>query len=102
MSNLIQTPENAYGSLMHALLTCLMLFLFSPDKSTCFGLTLKETQGRIAFHVLAIWYILASTIKEMFYGTGNKVTSVSMGTKVLGKGQKSKLQAKAPVLPPAN
>ena len=39
-----------------------------------FGLSVKEIQGRIAFHVLPIWYILvngvqdrASLIKEMFY-----------------------------------
>ena len=82
----------------------------------------KEIQGRIAFHVLAIWYILAkgvqnkaSLIKEMFYdleleeecanifddfpwmtsdrdetGSKNKTTKIQMGTKVLGKGCKSK------------
>ena len=83
---------------------------------------MKEIQGRIAFHVLAIWYILAkgvkdkaTFVKEMFYdleleeecadifdkfpwviperdetGTGNKVNNIQMGTKILGKGQKSK------------
>ena len=39
-----------------------------------FGLSVKEIQGRIAFYILAIWYILAKgvyhtipLIKEMFY-----------------------------------
>ena len=82
----------------------------------------KRNQGGIAFHVLAIWYILtkgvqdkASLIKEMFYdleleeecanifddfpwmisdkdeiGSKNKTTKIQMGTKVLGKGHKSK------------
>ena len=121
LSNLIQTPENAYGI---ACITNLLdaTFVFIRQEHTCFGLSVKEIQGRIAFHVLAIWYILAkgvkdkaSIIKEVFYdleldeecvdifdrfswvtserdetGTGNKVNNVSMGTNVLGKGQKSK------------
>ena len=44
------------------------------QEHTCFGLSVKEIQGRIAFHVLAIWYILSKgvyyiipLIKEMFY-----------------------------------
>ena len=76
----------------------------------------------IAFHVLAIWYILAKgvyhiipLIKEMFYDleleeecadildkfpwitsdidvfwAKNKINNIQMGTKVLGKGKKSK------------
>ena len=70
---MIQTPENAYGIL------CITNF---PDRTfvcirqehTRFGHSVKEIQGRIAFHVLAIWYILAkgvkdkaSLTKEMFY-----------------------------------
>ena len=60
---------------LHALLTYLMqLLCASGKKHTCFGLSVKEIQGRIAFHVLAIWYILekgvkdkATLIKEIFY-----------------------------------
>ena len=109
-------------------------FVFIRQEHTHFGLSVKEIQGRIAFHVLVIWYILAtgvkdkaSNIKEMFYdlelneecvdifdkfpwvtserdetGTGHKVNNVSMGTKILGKGQNQSqvlLQAKATVLP---
>ena len=73
LSNLIQTPENAYG------IVCITnlpdaTFVFIRQEHTRFGLPVKEIQGRIAFHVLAIWYILAkgvkdkaSIIKEMFY-----------------------------------
>ena len=72
-SKLIQTPENAYGvacitNLPDATFVCLR------QERTHFGLSVKEIQGRIAFHVLALWYILAkgvqdkaSLIKEMFY-----------------------------------
>ena len=87
-----------------------------------FGLSVKEIQGRIAFHVLAIWYILAKgvhhiipIIKDMFHDleleeecvdiidkfpgvtanrdntrAKNTPNQIQMGTKVLGKGQKSK------------
>ena len=73
LSNLIQTPENVYGivcitNLLDATFVCIR------QEHTHFGLSVKEVQGRIAFHVLAIWYILAkgvkdkaSIIKEMFY-----------------------------------
>ena len=118
---MIQTPENAYG------ITCITnlpdaTFVCIRQEHTCFGLTVKEIQGRIAFHVLAIWYILAkgvkdkaSVIQEMFYdleleekcanifddfpwmtsdkdeiGSQNKTNKIQMGTKVLGKGHKSK------------
>ena len=118
---MIQTPENACG------ISCITnlpdaTFVFIRQEHTHFGLSVKEVQGRIAFHVLAIWYILAkgekdkaSIIKEMFYdleldeecadifdkfpwetserdGTGcrNKTNNIQMGTKLLGKGQKSK------------
>ena len=121
LSKLIQTPENAYGT---ACITNLpdATFVCLRQEHTCIGLSVKEIQGRIAFHVLAIWYILAkgvhnkaSLIKEMFYdleleeecanifddfpwmtsdkskiGSKNKTTKIQMGTKVLGKGGKSK------------
>ena len=73
LSNLIQTPENAYGI---AYITNLpdATFVCISQEHTYFGLSVKEVQGRIAFHVLAIWYILAtgvkdkaSIIEEMFY-----------------------------------
>ena len=47
---------------------------FIRQEQTCFGLSVKEIQGKIAFHVLAIWYILAKgvyliipVIKDMFH-----------------------------------
>ena len=73
LSKLIQTSENAYGiasitNLPDATFVCIR------QDHTHFGLLVKEIQGRIAFHLLAIWYILAkevqdkaSLIKEMFY-----------------------------------
>ena len=73
LSKLIKTPENAYGiscitNLPEATFVCIR------QEHTCFGLSVKEIQGKIAFHVLAIWYILAKgvyhiipLIKEMFY-----------------------------------
>ena len=73
LSNLIQTPENANGI---ACITNLpdTTFVFIRQEHTCFGLSVKEVQGRIAFNVLTIWYILANgvkdkaaIIKEMFY-----------------------------------
>ena len=73
LSNLIQTPENAYGI---ACITNLpdATFVFIRQEHTHFGLPVNEVQGRIAFHVLAIWYILATRVKdkasllqEMFY-----------------------------------
>ena len=115
-----QTPENAYGI---ACITNLpdATFVCIRQKHTRFGLSVKEIQGRIAFHVLAIWYILAKGVKdkatliEMFYnleleegcadifdkfpwviskrdetGTGNKMNNIQIGTKISGKGHKSK------------
>ena len=73
LSKLIQTPEYAYGI---ACMTNLpdATFVHIRQEHTCFGLSVKEIQGRIAFHVLAIWYILAKgvyhiipLIKEIFY-----------------------------------
>ena len=73
LSNLIQIPENAHG------ISCITnlpdaTFVFIRQEHTSFGLSVQEVQGRIAFHILAIWYILAkgvkdkaSVIKEMFY-----------------------------------
>ena len=50
LSKLIQTPENAYGitNLPGATFVCIR------QEHTRFGLSVKEIQGRIAFHVLAI------------------------------------------------
>ena len=121
LSKLIQTPETAYGT---ACITNLpdATFVCIRQEHTYFGLSVKEVQGRITFHVLAIWYILAkgvqdkaSLIKEMFYdleleeecvnifddfpwmtsdkdeiGSKNKTNKIQIGTKVLGKGRKSK------------
>ena len=73
LSKLIKTPENAYGiscitNLPEATFVCIR------QEHTRFGLPVKEIQGRIAFHVLAIWYILSKgkyhaipLIKEIFY-----------------------------------
>ena len=73
LSKVIKTPENAYGvscitNLPEATFVCIR------QEHTCFGLSVKEIQGRIAFHVLAIWYISAKgvchtipLILEMFY-----------------------------------
>ena len=70
LSKLIKTPKNAYG------ISCItnMPFVCIRQVHTCFGLSVKEIQGRIAFHILAIWYISAKgvydtipLIKEMFY-----------------------------------
>ena len=70
LSNLIQTPENAYGI---ACITNLpdATFVLIRQEHICFGLLIKEIQGRIAFHVLAIWYILAKGVTESFYYKGD-------------------------------
>ena len=118
---MIQTPDNAYGIACITNL-CDATFVCIRQELTHFGLSVKEIQGRIVFHVLPIWYILtkgvqdkASLIKEMFYdleleeectnifddsawmtsdtdeiGSKNKTIKIQMGTKVLGKGHKSK------------
>ena len=59
LSNLIQTPENTYGI---ACITNLpdAAFVCIRQEHTCFGLSVKEVQGRIVLRVLAIWYILAT------------------------------------------
>ena len=114
LSKLIQTPENSYGI---ACITNLhdATFVCIRQEHTHFGLTVKEIQGRIVFHVLAIWYILAkkvqdkaSVMKEMFYDleleeecanifgdfpwmtSDTKTNRIQMGTKDLGQGCKSK------------
>ena len=61
LSNLIQTPENAYG------IACITnspdaTFVFIRQEHRHFCLPVKEIQGRIAFHVLVIWYILANGV----------------------------------------
>ena len=121
LSKLIKIPVNAYGiscitNLPEATFVCIR------QEHTHFGLSVKEIQGRIACHVLAIWYISAKgvcntipLIKEMFYdleleeecaeildkfpwltsdidasGAKSKTNNIQMGTRVLGKGQKSK------------
>ena len=58
LSELIKTPENAYG------ISCITnlpgaTFVCIRQEHIHFGLSVKEIQGRIAFHVLAIWYILS-------------------------------------------
>ena len=61
LSKLIKTPENAHGiscitNLPEATFVCI------KQEHTCFGLSVKKIQGRIAFHVLAVWYILAKSV----------------------------------------
>ena len=56
LPNLSQTPENAHG------IVCITnlpdaTFVFIRQEHTCF-------QGIIAFHVLAIWYILANGVQD--------------------------------------
>ena len=63
LSHLINTPEHTYG------LVCMTnlpdeTYAFIRRERTHFGLTIKEIQSRIAFHVLCIWYI---TAKQKFH-----------------------------------
>ena len=73
LSHLIKSPEHTYG------LVCMTNL---PDETyaiirrehTHFGLSVKEIQSRIAFHVLCIWYMPAKhkfhvipMLKEMFH-----------------------------------
>ena len=72
LSKLIQTPVNAYG------LACITnlpdpTFAHIRHEHTKIGLSEKDIQGRIAFHILGIWYLQArdkfyitSMIMEMF------------------------------------
>ena len=119
LSELIQTPENAYG------LACITnlpdpTFAHIRHEHTKFGLSVKEIHGRIALHILGIWYLQAKNkfhiipmIMEMFRdlelydecediieifpemnedGNGIKLIpkKVHMGTKLLKKGHKAK------------
>ena len=73
LSHLIQTPEHTYG------LVCMTTlpdetYVFIRREHTHFGLTMKEIQSRIAFHVLCIWYMQAKRkfhvipmLKDMFH-----------------------------------
>ena len=73
LSHLIQTPEHTYG------LVCMTnppdeTYVFIRREHTHFGLSVKEIQSRIAFHVLCIWYMQAKCkfhvipmLKEMFH-----------------------------------
>ena len=73
LSHLIQTPEHTYG------LVCMTnlpdeTYVFIRREHTHFGLSVKEIQSRIAFHVLCIWYIQAKhkfhvipMLQEMFH-----------------------------------
>ena len=63
LSSPTQTPEKAYG------ISCITnlpdaTFVYIRQEHTHFGLSVKEIQGRIAFHVLATWYILAKGVKD--------------------------------------
>ena len=73
LSHLIQTSENTYG------LVCMTIlpdetYVFIRREHTHFGLSVKEIQSRITFHVLCIWYIQAKhkfhvipMLKDMFH-----------------------------------
>ena len=63
LSGLIQTPVNAYD------LACITnlpdpTFAHIRHEHTKFGLTVKEIHGRIALHILGIWYLQA---KDKFH-----------------------------------
>ena len=65
LSKLIQTPVNAYG------LACITnlpdpTFAHIRHEHAKMGLSEKEIQGKIALHILGIWYLQA---KEKFYIT---------------------------------
>ena len=119
LSILIQTPENAYG------LACITnlpdpTFAHIRHEHTKFGLSVKEIHGRIALHILGIWYLqvkdkfhIIPMIMEMFRDLelydeceeviemfpemnedGNRIKptpkKVHMGTKLSKKGHKVK------------
>ena len=118
----LQTPENAYG------LVCMTnlpdeTFVYIKQEHTRFGLSGKEIQSRIAFHVLAIWYLHAKgkfyiipMLRDMFHdleleddcaevidrfpwvvnivnSKQNSPSKIKMGTKALEKGKKLKAAA---------
>ena len=119
LSRLIHTPENAYD------LACITnlpdpTFVHIRHEHTKFGLSIKEIHGRIALHILGIWYLQAKNkfhiipmIMDMFrdlelYDECEEIIEifpemkedvnrskptpkkVHMGTKLLKKGQKAK------------
>ena len=119
LSGMIQTPENAYG------LACITnlpdpTFAHIRHEHTKFGLSVKEIHGRIALHILGIWYLQAKNkfhiipmimdmfrdlelydeceeIFEIFPEMNEDVNrskptpkKVHMGTKLLKKGHKAK------------
>ena len=98
LSGLIQTPENAYG------LACITNLPDPPfahirHEHTKFGLSVKEIHGRIALHILDIWYLQAKNkfhiipmIMEMFRDLElyDECEEMHMGTKLLKKGHKAK------------
>ena len=63
LANLVKTLENAHGI---SSITNLpdATFVFIRKEHTRFGLPVKEIQGKITFHILVIWYILASSVKD--------------------------------------
>ena len=63
LANLVKTSENAYGI---SSITNLpdATFVFIRKEHSRFDLPEKEIQGKIAFHILAIWSILASGVKD--------------------------------------
>ena len=118
----MQTPENAYGLVRITNLPD-ETFVYIRLEHTCFGLSVKEIQSRIAFHVLAIWYLQAKgkfyiipMLRNMFHDLEleddcpevidrfpgvvdivnrkqNFPSKIKMGTKALKKGKKSKTAA---------
>ena len=122
LSCLIQTPENAYGLVCMTNLTD-ETFVYIRWEQTHFGLLGKEIQSRIAFHVLAIWYLHAKgkfyiipMLRDMFHdleleddcaevidrflgvvdivnSKQNFPSKIKMGTKALEKGKKLKAAA---------
>ena len=122
LSHLIQTPENTYG------LVCMTTlpdetYVFIRREHTHFGLSVKEIQSRIAFHVLRIWYIQAKhkfhvipMLKDMaddcdevidkFPSVVDKLKTnadkaetnkIEMVTESLGKGKNSKVNSNTTV-----
>ena len=98
-------------------------FVYIRQEHTHFGLSVKEIQSRIAFHILAIWYLQAKgkfhiipILRDMFHdleleddcaevidrfpgivdivsSKQNFPSKVKMGTKALKKGKKSNTTA---------
>ena len=60
LSHLVETSEHVYG------LSCITdlpdeTYVFIRKEHTCLGLSLKERWSRVAFHILAIWYMNAKS-----------------------------------------